>query len=767
MKIVFFTLFSFVCFSQTYINGYVRDSLTGEPLIGVNIITKEGFSRVETNNYGYFSIQTESSKVINFSIIGYKNKQITVKDSFLKIFLTPQSTDLEGVTVSSSISNQVSPEIGTIKISSLQLKSTPALLGEKDALKIIQLMPGVQKGVEGSSSLFVRGGGSDQNLVILDDAIVYNANHFFGLFSVFNADAVKDISFQKGGFSAKYGGRISSIIDISMKEGNNKKIMGEGGIGLLTSRFLFEGPINKKTSFLIAARRTNLDPVLKLFQDKKEPLYYRFYDFNAKINFDFNEQNKFFLSGFFGNDALQRKSISNGILNSTTSSSDLIWGNATATLRWNHLFNLRWFTNTTLAFTDFKSSLADNTTTKVTADGLTTSRSSALGSAIRDYTLKSDIEFVANNKLNYQAGVFTSTRFFNPKVFTDSAILLPDTSKKYKNNEIGLYLAQNFRPTTRWNTDIGVRYLLFAVSPKIYHLVEPRFSASYELKNRQYLKFAYSRMNQAVNLLGSSGFGLSTDLWVPSTAIFKPQQSENFSIGYERFFLKNKFTFTWEIYGRRLRNLLSFKDGVSLAVVDSQQNFDWEKNVVIGNGVAYGNEFLFRKNEGKLTGWVSYTYAKVIHRFEVLNSGKPFYPIQDRRHDLSIIGAYQINKRFKLAATWIYTTGNPVTLPTGFYRSSIPFGNQNSTIVNYYGGKNASRLPDYHRLDLALTLFPKKKRKYVQSSWEFGLYNAYFRKNPFDSYLKIDNTPKDGARLQVAYGYLLPILPSINYNFKF
>ena len=619
--------------------------------------------------------------------------------------------------------------------------------------------------------MYVRGGGGDQNLILLDEAVVYNPNHFFGFFSVFNADAIKNVNFYKSSFPIEIGGRLSSIISIQQKEGNKSKVEGAGSIGFLTSKLTLEGPLKKeKSSFILSLRRTNLDPFLKIVNSPQQALGYNFYDINAKVSLQINNNNKVFISAFIGRDAL---SIGMTNLNKiadirTVQKSSILWGNSTATVNWFSILPKNSMLSTVLTYTKYNSSFDDNIVRTNPIEGSKTSVIN-FGSGIQDLTAKSTITVNSNINRETKSGLFFSQRYFLPKIYTGQNVrALPDVAVKqfFNTTEAGAFLSEKMGLTSDFKATFGLRYTLLSVPNKIYNILEPRVSFSYQASPNGILKAAYDRTTQTVNLLQSSGFGLSTDLYVPSTSFFRPQTSDQFSMGYERGFKQNNLFFSVESYLKRQNNILGFKEGVSLFILgDNAKSFDWEENITSGKGLNYGVEFNIRKPQGKLTGSLSYTLAKAIVKFEDLNNGKPFSPFQDRRHDVSIFTSYKINRRLQLSANWILTTGFPISLPLGYYQSALFENNSFLSTNNYYGFRNFSRMPTYHRLDLSLLINPKKKRRF-NSSWEFGIFNVYNRKNAFNAFLQIDQKPGSSG-LKVAYGSLLPIVPSINYNFNF
>lgn len=771
--------------SQNPVFGYVKDKTSGEPLIGVNVTVYPKSSITQTNIYGFFTVNSLKPDSLRFSYVGYTPYTLRLKEATgnpVDIQLESASNELEAASI---IANRevVKSEIGLIRISGAIIKQIPALGGEKDVLKAIQLLPGVQKGAEGSTSLFVRGGGADQNLILLDEAVVYNPNHFFGIFSVFNADAIKQVDFYKGGYPASMGGRLSSFINIQQNEGDKTQVRGTGSIGVLTSKLTLEGPLKKdKSSFLISGRRTNLDPIFWLINTPEQGLSYRFYDLNAKLSFNLNSRNKLYISGFTGNDKLEIDEATTGRTSGVTTkiNTDLGWGNSTLSANWFSLLSPKTSLITTATFTDYNSLYDENTEQTSAEEAKVFKENISFGSVIRDFTVKSSIVRQATVNVTQEAGIFYSNRAFSPRVFSAfNKGFTPDTTETqlFGVNEVGAFLSEKRIIKECLQLNYGLRYTLLNVEGRMYNLYEPRFQASYLLPNESRLKVAFDRTTQSVNLLQPSNYGLSTDFYVPATANFAPQTSYQISVGYERDFSDKQLVVSVESYFKRQNNILSFKEGIWLfALIDDFDSFDWEEKITSGGGISYGTELSIRKPQGRLTGWLSYTWQKSVVIFDELNNGLPFHPFQDRRHDLSIFGAFEVTKRFRIAANWILTSGSPITLPIGYYFTGIQTSgrvrNTNTGVepVSYYGGRNFGRMPWYHRLDLSATLISKKRRKNWQGEWEFSIFNAYYRRNPFNAYLQLNTSFSQSGNqtsLEVAYTTLLPIIPTLSYHFKF
>ena len=780
------------------ISGYLREKGSQEQLIGVNVYVPNSPFGTSSNNYGFYSITLPANDAVTlvFSFVGYERIEKTFvlnKNIEMNIELAT-ANQLNEVVVSSKRQEErvsESVEMSKIDIPIYQIKKIPSLMGEKDVLKVLQLMPGVQKGSEGQSGIYVRGGGPDQNLIILDDAVVYNAYHLFGFFSVFNGDALKSVELTKGGFPARYGGRVSSVIEMTMKEGNKEKLHGEGGIGLISSRMILEGPIKTKkqkatkSSFIISGRRTYLDllaaPIIKASQknaDQKIYGGYFFYDLNAKVNYDFGRKDKLYLSSYFGKDNLSIKSINpvNTFLYAIN------WKNETATLRWNHLFSQKLFGNLSLIYSRYRfntSIFIDNTNSTIISD---------YKSGIRDYTIKYDFDFFPAPKHSLKFGLQSTFHRFTP-----SAVFEKDQTNNVFENRIdnidavesGIYVEDIWQATSRIKMNAGLRLSNYQVSGASYVRPEPRLATAYKLTNNLAFKASYALMNQYVHLLTNTGIGLPTDLWVPSTDKLAPQQSQQVAAGFAKDFDKKSLTLTIEGYYKKMNNLINYKEGASFLQINdptSNNQVNWEDNITTGQGWSYGAEFLIQKKVGKFSGWAGYTLSWTKWRFEELNFGKVFFPRYDRRNDISLVGIYDIKPNITVSAVWVFGTGNAFSLPISTYNSYSNFNTlleENTTnkfntptsplftrqAVQDYGEKNTFRAEPYHRLDLGVR-FSKKKRRH-ERTWEISIYNAYNRKNPF-FYQISDKTDANNQTINILQRYsIFSLIPSFSYNFKF
>lgn len=686
----------------------------------------------------------------------------------------PRSAALQEVVVFNKRKdgNVKNAQMGKVDLSMNQIRSIPAFLGEVDILKAIQLLPGVQSAGEGNAGFYVRGGGPDQNLILLDDATVYNTGHLFGFFSVFNGDAIKNVSLIKGGIPAQYGGRLSSVLDVAMKEGNINRFQGEGGIGLIASRFSVQGPVQKnKSSFIVSARRTYIDALAKPFIKKSSGFYgsgYYFYDLNTKINYRFSDKDRLFLSGYFGRDVFNFNNAKRSF------STRVPWGNATGTLRWNHVFGPRAFCNTTLVYNDYQfdfTAKQDNFQI-------------GLSSGIRDIGWKTDLDYYPSLQHKIKLGMAITRHKFVPNVVSgrqDSIVFQPNNAQSKFAIESALYLQDDWSIGERWKINYGVRLSRFTQtgpftryirdingnktdsmvygqgkSIQSYGGIEPRFTVRYGFSDNSSFKAAVTRNFQYIHLVTNAGSTLPTDLWVPSTYAVRPQESWLYAMGYFRNFSNNALEASWEVYYKDMQNQIEYKEGYTPGLSDPEDEF------VFGKGWSYGSEWLINKVKGKLTGWVGYTLSWTKRRFPDLNDGNVYPTRYDRRHDLSVVANWELNKRWKFGGVFVYGTGNAITLPERFYFI-------NGVLTQEYSRLNQYRMQAYHRLDLSATYIPKVKpgRKGGQS-WVFSVYNVYSRQNPYFLYFDQTGQLSNGdLRVEARQVSLFPILPSVTWNFKF
>jgi hypothetical protein len=775
--LLFFALFSGgilagFCQSRYTVSGYVREAGSRELLIGVNVYLPGATTGTTTNTYGFYSLTLPAadSVTVVFSYVGYATASRTVplrKNVELNVDLAAGQVLQEVVVESTREKVSETPQMSTLDIPIKQIKIIPALLGEKDVLKVLQLMPGVQKGSEGSSGLYVRGGGPDQNLIILDDATVYNAYHLFGFFSLFNGDALKSVELTKGGFPARYGGRLSSVLEMNMKEGSKEELHGEGGIGIISSRLTLESPIQKgKSSFILSGRRTYIDALVRPFIPEGDAGYY-FYDLTAKVNHDFGRKDKLYLSGYFGQDRFFVQDKFDG----GRSKVGFNWGNATGTLRWNHLFNDKLFANTSLIFSNYQFRIYQDEESSNGDEFALDYRS-----GIRDVGIKQDWDFFPSPRHSVKFGLSSTYHRFTP-----SAIVVKDSQINEFTREVqaidvaesGLYAEDTWRPLDRLRLNAGFRLSHYATEGRQYLRPEPRLAVSYTLMEDLSAKASYAQMNQYVHLLSNTGIGLPTDLWVPTTARVAPQQSRQVAAGLAKDFTERGLQLTLEGYYKKMDNIIGYREGASFLLIEdgpeSAGQVNWEDNVTAGQGWSYGAELLLQKKAGRFSGWVGYTLSWTQLQFDELNFGRKYYARYDRRHDLSLVGIYEISPRITLSGTWVYGTGNAITMPLSQYQAPEhepgPGGRYWSS-VNDYGPKNSFRMAAYHRLDFGIQFHKKMKRH--ERTWEFSLYNAYSRQNPFFYYIDSqynDTTNENKAILKQIS--LFPIIPSFSYNFKF
>ena len=774
--LLFFTGFSIKTYAEneaakSYLNlsGYISDASTGEMLIGATVYITELSAGGAANVYGYYSIRLDAGKYqLTYSYVGYESQklQISLKgDTTLNIKLIPQNLNLNEVVITGeSFKEQISrAQMGVARLDIKSIRQIPAFMGEVDVIKALQLLPGVQATSEGGSGFSVRGGSPDQNLILLDEALVYNPSHLLGFFSVFNNDAVKGVELFKGDIPAEYGGRLSSVVDVRMNDGNSQQITGQGGIGTISSRLNLEGPIQKdKSSFMLAGRRTYADLFLALSPDKDirdNTLY--FYDFNGKANYTFNDRNRIFVSGYFGKDVFKNESFALG------------WGNQTITLRWNHLFSSKIFSNFSLIYSRFNYEL-----------GVPEGEANAFNwnSNMKDYSLKSDFTWFASANNTLKFGFQSTFHNFSPGtavgIGEDTPFNKIEVAKAFA-LESGLYVSNEQNIGSRITLKYGLRLSLFnnigkgtvyqyddnydKIDSVVYPSgevfqnfmnLEPRFSMAYKLDEFSSVKAAYTRNVQYVHLAQNSTAGTPLDIWFPSSPNVKPQLGDQFSLGYFRYFPKEKLETSVEGFYKLNHNAIDFKDHAELIL-----NEYLEGELRFGEAWSYGLEFLVRLNEGRLNGWVSYTWSRTFRKIPEINNGNPYPASYDRPHDISIVANYQLSKRISLGANWVYATGSAVTFPTGRFT----IGN---AIAPVYSDRNAYRLPDYHRLDLSVTLKPKEKpnRKWT-GEWNLSVYNAYYRKNPWVINFIADAEQSNVTKAEMTY--LFGIVPAITYNFKF
>lgn len=774
---------------QFTISGFISDIDSGEEMISATVYVKElpGTGTV-SNVYGYYSLTLPASNyTLLITFIGYQNFERSIQlnaNQKIDFELEEKKLQLEEIVIRSDRpeENVTDVKMSREKLQVEKIKTLPALFGEVDLIKTLQLLPGIQSAGEGTTGLFVRGGSADQNLILLDEATVYNASHFLGFFSVFNADAIKNVEIYKGGIPARFGGRLSSILDIQMKEGNNKKFTMSGGIGSISSRLTAEGPIVKdRSSFIISGRRTYADLFLRLSpnEDINSNVLY-FYDLNAKANYRIDDKNRIFISGYFGRDVFD-----------FDNTFGVDWGNATVTTRWNHLFNDRLFLNTTLLFSNFGYGFDID-------DGVENFK---WKSNLQEISGKLDFTYYINPNNTLSFGANTIVHRFAPATITpgDNSIFIDFSLDNRYALEQAFYVGNDHKINNNLLIQYGLRYSLFQnIGPgkvflyeeglpksdetlidsisydnlekiNLYDGLEPRFAVRYILNKSSSVKASYNRMRQYIQIASNSTAGLPIDRWIPADNYIKPLIGDQIALGYFRNFKDNSFEGSVEIYYKWMDNLIDFKPGAEILL-----NNNIETEIFTGKGWAYGAEFLVKKNVGKTTGWLGYTISTTERKIPGINGGKKYKAKYDRTHDISLVLSHQLSQRVTLSANWVYATGQAVSFPVGRY-------NIDGRSIPYYDdfSRNGDRMPDYHRLDLSVNLEGKnKKQKRWQGSWNFSIYNAYARKNAFSITFEdiinndINYDPdKDGPEISRRPGsvklYLFSLIPSVTYNFKF
>ena len=753
------------------ISGYIKNKVNGETLIGASAFVSETKTGAVANNYGFYSLSLVPGKyTITYSFVGYDTIQKVInlaKNVSIDIELSPNERELKEFVVTENKGDQniKSDQMSAISLKIEAINKIPALMGEVDVIKVIQLLPGVQTSGEGSSGFNVRGGSMDQNLILLDEATVYNASHLMGFFSVFNNDAVKELKLYKGDIPAEYGGRLSSLLDIKQKDGNAKNLSGSGGIGTISSRLMLEGPIIKdKTTFLIAGRRSYADLFLPLSPSKTvrgSTLY--FYDLNFKISHIINKNNRLYLSGYYGQDIIRTGSAN---------PFHMSWGNSTTTFRWNHLFNSKLFSNFSLINSNYKYDLGSD----AAISGFKWLAN------MRDYVAKADFGYFITPESTLKFGVSATYHQFQPgdtKGNGDNSVFNEIKIPPSNAIEYGIFISHEFELTPLISFNYGLRYSLFQSigqatvynydanynatdstvygKNKIYNTYggfEPRIGTKFIINETSSIKASYSRSIQYLQLASNSTVGTPLDIWLPASPNIKPQKCDQYAIGYFRNFFKNIIETSVEVYYKEMKNAIDFKDQAQLLM-----NPQIEGELRFGKSNSYGMEILIRKQTGKFTGWIGYTYSRVFRTFESINNGNKYPAPYDRPNNVSVVMSYDITKRVCASATWVYATGSPVTFPTGRFE----YGNM---IAPVYSDRNSFRMPDYHRLDLGVTIEGKDKpNRHFHGSWTFSVYNAYNRHNAYSISFKAD--PNNPTVTEAWKTYLFPIIPAVTYNFKF
>ncbi len=781
MRLLFHLALLFLSFSalsqnSRTLNGYISSKKSGEKLIGATIYDTVHKVGTTTNEYGFYSLSIPNEptvlRITNFGFDPYFLEASLQKNEHN--IIVSEINELNEVVVTATSGSRRSVEstnIGTMELSMEKVDKLPVLLGEKDVLKILQLMPGVKSGGEGSSGIYVRGGGPDQNLILLDGVPVYNASHLFGFFSVFNSDALSQTTLTKGGFPARYGGRVSSVLDMRMKEGNNQKFNVEGSIGIIASRLLVEGPLNKgKTAFIISGRRTYLDALIKPFQKQDAKGGYYFYDLNAKINHKINDKHHLYLSGYFGQDKAAFKTNYGGGDNfnsySTKDETGIKWGNAIAAIRWNYKIRPKLFTNTTFTYSKYLFNIYSDSKSTSISDGVSTNSSYSFlyYSGIDDWTGKTDFTYLPNPNHTIKFGISDIYHTFRPGVTTSSSqyqsesYSLKEGSANQFAHETSSYIEDDHKISNKLKINYGIHNSTFFVGKKAYNELQPRISANYILTENSSLKFGYSRTAQFLHLLSNTGIGLPTDLWVPATERIAPVTANQVSIGYNRE-IKKQFNFVVEGYYKKMDHLIQYKEGASFF----SQNTDWQSKVESGQGWAYGGEVLLEKRQGKLTGWIGYTLSWTERQFDNINFGERFPYRYDRRNDISVVLTYKANKTWDFGMVFVYGTGNAVTLATQTYQlapNPITSGYFNNSTINYFSSINNYRMPAYHRMDIGANR--TRQKTWGETVLSLSIYNVYNRQNAYFLF-----TEQKGSKVVLKQASVFALIPSISWKFKF
>jgi hypothetical protein len=752
---------------QKYIlHGTIKSGKTGETIIGATILVNNSSAATISNEYGFYSLTLpQGNHTLQVSAVGMITRQVQVdmaKKIRLDLSMSEDTKSLEVVTVISTATTRrlKNPQMGVERINVQEVKNLPVLFGERDVLKTIQLLPGVKSAGEGNSGFYVRGGAADQNLILLDEAPVYNASHLLGFFSTFNSDAIKNVTLYKGGMPSQYGGRLSSVVDIKMNDGNNQDFGVSGGIGLIASRLNIEGPLQKdQSSFLLSGRRTYADVFLKVFGDsslRKTKLY--FYDVNAKMNFTLGEKDRLYLSGYFGRDVLSQDELAG-----------INWGNATGTLRWNHILNKKLFSNTSLIYSiyDYKIDINSESTDYL------------IRSKIRDWNLKEELQWYANSSNTINLGINSIYHTIKPgeiSINGNIGTVLQGLPDRYS-LENAIFISNIWKATDKWSLAYGLRVSSFSILGgsdyytlnsegevidtlhyqqgevvKTYVNPEPRLAASYQLNNTSSLKASYTRNTQNLHLISNSTSSSPTDKWIASTNIIKPEIADQVAIGYYKNINGAQLELSVEAYYKSMQNQIDYRNG---AEVFSNQAI--ETQLLFGKGRAYGIEWLFKKNAGKFNGWISYTLSKTERKIAGINNSNWYNARQDRTHDIAIVGMYQLNNKWMLSANWIFYTGDAITFPSGKYKID-------GEVYFYYSDRNSYRMPNYHRLDIGATK-QLRKRKRFSSELNFSVFNVYGRANAYQ--INFQESEEHPEKTEAVKTSLFTFVPSISYNFKF
>lgn len=782
--LTYLVIFLGVDASAQTLSGFVKDSATGEALIGAIIKTSDSKKGTATDTKGFYKLTLSNGNyTLIVSHLGHSNieKNVIVAQQNITLNFNLSSTIVSTqeavITGQRTNINVTSTEMSRVELTGEQVKTLPVIFGEPDVLKAITLLPGIKSGGEGGTGFYVRGGGPDQNLVLMDDAVIYNPSHLLGFLSVFNTDAVKNVEVIKGGMPANYGGRLSSILNVGLREGNDQKYLTNGGVGLISSRLMFEGPIKKgKSAFMVAGRRTYIDALVKPFLTEEQSANgYYFYDFNAKAHFNLNDKNKLVFSGYFGRDIFSFKSPTNQLVKF-----QVAWGNAAASLKWFHSYHKKLYSNTIIIYNRYDL----NNQFDFGENGF------KLSSGLEDWNVKQDFYYTPNKNHTIKFGGQYIYHTFTPGIATGQVgtIKLDQRINKQYAHEWALYAMDEFKIGKRVTINAGLRAVFFTqVGPfteKVFNEegiqvgdgktfkdgeaivtypgLEPRLAGTFLLNSNTSVKASFTQTYQFLHLATTSGAQFPSDLWVPSSRLVKPQLAYQYAVGLFKNFNENAYETSIEAYYKPMYNQIEFKPGANLFF-----NQNLENEMIFGQGLSYGAEFFAKKKFGKLTGWFGYTWSRSTRQFDELNQGKSYFFRYDRTHDFSVVASYQINKKWSGTLVFVYGTGNAATLPTSRYTYQPGYNVEKNqpkfSFVDVYDKINDFRLPAYHRMDISFTYYQSKTEKF-ESSWNFSVYNLYNRANPYFIYFVPDI---EAQKVRAYMVYLFPILPSVAWNFKF
>lgn len=754
------------------INGYLSDAASGERLGGASIYSLTDRSGTSSNSYGYFSLKLKSgNQRIVLNMLGYEADTLNVslvKDTLIQLRLISKSSALAEVSITDQSKSNVNiSQVNKVGLSPAEIKALPRFAGEVDVIKALQLLPGVSAGKEGSSDMQVRGGGPDQNLILLDGVPIYNSAHSLGLFSVFNADAIKSVELSKGGFPSRYGGRLSSVLDIQLKDGNNDHFRYDFSLGLISSKLLLEGPLkNKNTTFMVGVRRTYLDAVAALAQGGSDTKgTYNFYDLNAKISHRFSDKDRLYFSIYSGNDILSSRFKREGDQDYNAIS----WGNVTTALRYNHLFNPNLFSNITLTYTNYKFGVINSSIDDDRNSEYELNYSSKIG----DTGLKMDFDYIPANNHYIRFGANSVMHNFRPNVTSlktiNKGISLADTAFTSNNTralEYFMYAEDEIKITDRLQANVGLHFSGFNVQQKNYTSLQPRLSLNLMVTDKDAIRFSYAQMSQYIHLLTTAGTGSPADIWVPSTKNVVPQTSWQSTVGYAKTLFNSRYELNVDGFYKEMNHVIEYRQGASFLeegsengiIGESSQSF--EDKITAGKGSAYGTEFLLRKKEGKTAGWLAYTLSWSDRDFAGINNDEVYPYAYDSRHQLSIVLNHHLSKRIRLSGTWIYNSGLPATVPLSGY--AYKGENGSVTTIENVNVRNNFRMRSYNRLDLGISFVKQKKRG--ERTWNISVYNAYNRKNPY--FIQVGEKGSNGKTELFQYS-LLPVLPSFSYSYSF